>query len=197
MTIIKMNKFIILTITGLFLLSSCTDGFRGYFKKSANNKWFDRKGLQGGKRKPLYNKKYIDLAKRNIIEENLDDETEADLVIEGANIPSINRQIYVDMVKQDAIDKQNLKSVESKNSKTRKFKNNGYPDLVDAQSKISQAQNKEQNLQQELMEIKSMLIDAKKDLTKYRCPLEDTPKSSRQNKKINENSKLREKFIQD
>ncbi len=63
-----MLKQIIIATLGLLVLSGCADGFRGYFKKSANNKLIDNKGFEGGKRKPLYNKKYINTAKQNLAE---------------------------------------------------------------------------------------------------------------------------------
>ncbi|MGI4776341.1 MAG: hypothetical protein ACRYE9_05450 [Janthinobacterium lividum] len=201
MVTIKVSKFIIVTVAGLFLLSGCTDGFRGYFKKSANNKWFDSKGFQGGKRKPLYNKKYINLAKKNILEENFDDdEIDDDSTIEGSNISSINRQIYVDMIKQDAKRKERLRLKQLKAASRKKRPDNGdYPDIGDAQIKINKAQNDEQNLQQELTEIKSMLIEAKKDLTKYRCPMENSSESVKQSRKEvgSSPSKLKAKFIKE
>ena len=53
-----LSKAIILILSA-FLLSSCVTGPEGYFKKSANNKIFDRKGFVNSKRAPLYNKKFI------------------------------------------------------------------------------------------------------------------------------------------
>ena len=73
-----MLKKIIILFLGVFVLSGCTDSFRGYFQKSANNRLVDSKGFKGGKRKPLYNNKYISLAKKNIVEDNLDDPEDDD-----------------------------------------------------------------------------------------------------------------------
>ena len=54
-----MLKKIVIFSTLAMLLSACVTGPDGYLKRSANNKIIDRKGFKGGKRAPLYNKKYI------------------------------------------------------------------------------------------------------------------------------------------
>ena len=54
-----MLKKIVIFSTLAMLLSACVTGPGGYLKRSANNKIIDRKGFKGGKRAPLYNKKYI------------------------------------------------------------------------------------------------------------------------------------------
>ena len=77
----------IIFILSAFLLSSCVTGPEGYFKKSANNKLFDRKGFKNGKRAPLYNKKYIVKAKQNVANNDYeDDEEEYDSLLENENI---------------------------------------------------------------------------------------------------------------
>lgn len=58
-----LKKVLIFTILISFL-SACVTGPDDYMKRSANNKIFDRKGFKGGKRAPLYNKKYIAQAKK-------------------------------------------------------------------------------------------------------------------------------------
>ncbi|WP_425363071.1 hypothetical protein [Candidatus Tisiphia endosymbiont of Hybos culiciformis] len=163
-----MFKRIIIVFLGLSLLSGCTDGFRGYFKKSANNKIIDSKGFAGGKRPPLYNKKYIATAKRNVMEENFDDD-EGDLLseydTETINPTLRNRQMYIKMVKQDAEHIERRKLNQEKE----------YPSLNSANDKVKR-QNNDKNdkansdLHKELEQIKSMLRETKKDLEKYKCP---------------------------
>ncbi|MCC8398108.1 MAG: gp58-like family protein [Rickettsia endosymbiont of Labidopullus appendiculatus] len=167
-----MFKRIIITFLGLSLLSACTDGFRGYFKKSANNKIIDRKGFAGGKRPPLYNKKYIATAKRNVMEENFDDD-EGDLLseydTETINPTLRNRQMYIKMVKQDAERSERRKQNQEKE----------YPSLNSANDKLKRQNNDENDkansdLHKELEQIKAMLHETKKDLEKYKCPARQT-----------------------
>ncbi|MCC8371833.1 MAG: gp58-like family protein [Rickettsia endosymbiont of Pseudomimeciton antennatum] len=167
-----MFKRIIITFLGLSLLSGCTDGFRGYFKKSANNKIIDRKGFAGGKRPPLYNKKYIATAKRNVMEENFDDD-EGDLLseydTETINPTLRNRQMYIKMVKQDAERSERRKQNQEKE----------YPSLNSANDKLKRQNNDENDkansdLHKELEQIKAMLHETKKDLEKYKCPARQT-----------------------
>ena len=162
-----MFKKITVIILGLLLLSGC-EGFRGYFKKSANNKMVDSKGFQGSKRKPLYNKKYIELAKRNVVEENFDDD-EADevddYISEVKSVPLENRKIYKEMIKND------LKRKE-RNRLKNNIKQDTYPSLTEVNERVNKEDFREQELQKELSEIKSMLNETKKDLVKYKCPMQ-------------------------
>jgi hypothetical protein len=169
-----MLKKITIILLGLFLLSGC-NGFRGYFKKSANNQYIDMKGFAGSKRKPLYNKKYIDLAKRNIIEENLDEDEEDDIddnIAELKNPVRENHRTYMEMIKND-VKRNKLKKNNTSYRKTAISPKNGkYPSLAEANEKITKEDSKDQDLQQEIAEIKSMLNETKKDLVKYRCPMQ-------------------------
>lgn len=167
-----MFKRIIITFLGLSLLSGCADGFRGHFKRSANNKIIDRKGFAGGKRLPLYNKKYIATAKRNVMEENFDDD-EGDLLseydTETINPTLRNRQMYLKMVKQDA----------ERNERRKQNQEKEYLALNSANDKLKR-QNSDKNnkansdLHKELEQIKAMLRETKKDLEKYKCPARQT-----------------------
>ena len=104
-----MLKKIIILFLGMFLLSACTDNFRSYFQRSANNRLVDSKGAKGGKRKPVYNNKYITLAKKNIVEDNLDydndddDDYDSDSPLRGERIDPVkrNREMYLKMIKRD------------------------------------------------------------------------------------------------
>lgn len=169
-----MFKKITIIILGLFLLSGC-NGFRGYFKKSANNKYIDTKGFEGSKRKPLYNKKYIDLAKRNIIEENLDDDEEDNIddnIAELKNPVQDNHKIYMEMIKNDVKRNKLKKNNTLRRKAATSPKNSKYPSLTEANEKITKDASKDQDLQQEIAAIKSMLNETKKDLVKYRCPIQ-------------------------
>lgn len=181
-----LNKLIPLILC-LFLLSSCVDGFRDYFKKSANNQWLDSRGFKGGKRRPLYNKKYISLAKRNVIDENFDDdediEIDEDHDSETVNNSRVNRKMYMNMIKQDRERKKRLKLEQQRvlfKSKLNRS-DDEYPSIIESDSRINRStKTNEQDVQKELAEIKIMLQEAKRDLTKYKCPLEETAKSKSQ-----------------
>jgi len=169
-----MFKKITIIILGLFILSGC-EGFRGYFKKSANNKMIDTKGFEGSKRKPLYNKKYIELAKRNVIEENYDDDEDSDIddyISEVRNPPKENRKIYREMIKNDAQRKKRNKLKKSSYREDNRIKNDKYPSLIEANEQVKKGNFQDQELQKELSEIKSMLNEAKRDLVKYKCPIQ-------------------------
>lgn len=179
-----MLQKIIILITSAFLLTGCADGFKGYFKKSANNKWIDSKGFQGGKRKPLYNKKYISLAKKNVLDENydeIDDELDFDDYYETRSPSKSNREMYQNMLKADAKRRQR-QNVERGARVQGDYEDEDYPSLNKANDRITKVRYEDNSqLQKELTEIKEMLSEAKTDLTKYKCPIEGdkVPPSSR------------------
>jgi asparagine synthetase B (glutamine-hydrolysing) len=159
-----MLKRLVVMFLGLFVLSGCTDGFRGYHKKSANNKLIDSKGFQGGKHPPLYNKKYVKMAKKNVIEENFDDDDElvSENDTETINPALRNRQMYLQMVKQDADRVKKQKIGSGKDSSNT---------LGSASAKINKEDfaKDEAKIAKELEQIKLMLKETKKDLERYRC----------------------------
>ncbi len=160
-----LSKAIILTIS-IFILSSCVTGPEGYFKRSANNKLVDRSGFKGKKRAPLYNKKYIAQAKRNVsVDDYQDDEDEDydDDLLENENISQANRQMYRAMLEQE---------VEGdyfgrKNS----AKNKPYPSVIRTNPRpVDREEIENLELRAELNQIKSMLNETKNEMANYRCP---------------------------
>ena len=150
----------ILLLAGVILLITGCNG--NNLQRSANNKLFDTKGFDKSKRKPVYNDKYISRAKRNIVENNYDDEElDVDEPDEYVDPYTQNRIMYSNMVKND--------------KKKRRGRNNDYPDIGHARdiAKLDDRSDANSDLRQELNEIKTMLTSAKKDLTKYKCPLQD------------------------
>lgn len=165
-----LKKAITLTII-TSLLSACVTGPEGYLKRSANNKLFDMHGFQGGKRSPLYNKKYISQAKKNILTNNLDEdlEEEQDDLYEDENPSQENIEMYKAMI---AADMERKKKQNKKSSwwGTKK-KSQTYPSVVDAKDSIDpkiHAQNLE--LKEELEQIKAMLNETKKEMASFKCP---------------------------
>ena len=171
-----MLQKIIILITSAFLLSGCADGFKGYFKKSANNKWIDSKGFHGNKRKPLYNKKYINLAKRNVLDENYDDsddDLDQDDFYEMRSPTRENREMYKSMLKNDAKRRQRQKLEQPAARNLSDYNEDDYPSLNKANDRVARTKYDDNSqLQKELAEIKAMLTDAKSDLTKYKCPID-------------------------
>jgi hypothetical protein len=161
-----LNRAIILIIS-LFVLSSCVTGPEGYFKKSANNKLFDRSGFKGKKRAPLYNKKYIAKAKQNVASDNWEDDTDEydDELLENENISKANRDMYREMLEQE-IEGKYL----GKKSRTAD-KNKAYPSVVRNSARTYDAEEVDNmELRAELDQIKSMLNETKNEMANYRCP---------------------------
>ena len=158
----------ILLLTGVILLVTGCGNLE--LKKSASNKLFDTKGFDGSKRKPLYNGKYIDRAKRNVVEGNYDEDIpDIDEPDEFVDPYTQNRIMYSNMVKNER----------SNRGKNKKSRTEPYPNIGHARD-IAMSENKNDSnveLKQELAEIRSMLVSAKKDLAKYKCPLQDTAKA--------------------
>lgn len=187
-----MLKQILLLIGVMFLITGCNMEL----KKSANNKLFDTKGFDGGKRRPVYNNKYIDRAKRNVIENNYDDEdTDSDEPDEYVDPYTQNRIMYSNMIKTD----QNKKS--RKNRANQPHYDTSYPDIGHAKDiALSQSHNSQSNadLKNELAEIKTMLSAAKKDLVKYKCPLQEAPASTQAPKKpLHPKAKPKKEIVHD
>ncbi len=202
-----MLKKIIILFIGVFVLSGCTDNVRGYFQKSANNRLVDSKGFKGGKRKPLYNTKYISLAKKNIIEDNLDDpendDDDYDNPLRGEQIDPVkrNREIYLKMIKRDMVRYKAASGKDSEDDIT----------LSKANKKVRKDNtDKERKMQEELDQIKTMLRETKRDISKYTCPnatanqndvlpvLNYEPVAPVKNSKpYNNNSQVKQKFIRE
>ncbi|AFC74189.1 hypothetical protein [Rickettsia montanensis] len=208
-----MLKKIIILFLGIFLLSACTDNFRSYFQRSANNRLVDSKGAKGGKRKPVYNNKYITLAKKNIVEDNLDydndddDEYDSDSPLRGERIDPVkrNREMYLKMIKRDiARQKAEAGFAESDDDMT----------LSRANKKVRKDDSgKEKKIQEELNQIKAMLRETKRDISKYTCPNAVVNQKHyappvtnyepvnyppvKNSKPYNNNSKVKQKFIRE
>ena len=163
-----MFKRVIILILASFLLASCATGPEGYFKKSANNKLFDRKGFKGGKRTPLYNKKYIAKAKQNVANNDYDEDAESDEdeyndLFEKENISQANRDMYRAVLEQEIEGKYLRKG--RKNGKDR-----AYPVLVRNSATDNQGSDDNTELRAELEQIKAMLSETKNEMASYRCP---------------------------
>lgn len=185
------NK-ILLVISAIFLLSGCS--LDSLLKRSANNKLIDMKGFHGGKRRPLYNKKYIDRAKVNIAQNDYEDEEDYDDEYADEKMPPSmrNRFMYQDMIEDDRDARRQKKSKKRGAYRSHMVVPDRYQDVAHAREIAKENRGEsDDELRRELSEIKSMLSSAKKDLTKYRCPVE-TAKEQPVKKAPSVNKKLHE-----
>lgn len=171
-----MLKNLPLWIVAILLLTGCNSSLQ----RSANNKIFDTRGFDGGKRRPLYNKKYIDRAKKNIVQNNYEDYDDeyADSSYEADEVMDpyeMNLRMYNRMIKRDREHKRSSAQEDYDNGNRSNFRR-GYSDVSHARdiAKSQSNTSSDENLRGELAEIKSMLASAKKDLAKYRCPMQNS-----------------------
>ncbi len=164
-----MLKKIVIFSTLAMLLSACVTGPDGYLKRSANNKIIDRKGFKGGKRAPLYNKKYISQAKKNVVTGEYEyddfDDFEEDSS-EKENTSKDNIEMYKAMIDHDL-------SQERKNKKDSRWgKNkNTYPSIRKASQRMDDDDDMHNmELREELNQIKAMLNDTKREMANNKCP---------------------------
>lgn len=164
----------IILIFMALIISGCSDW---RLKRSANNKIFDTKGFEGGKRRPLYNKKYISKAQINVRDYNYDEdeiEEDNDEIIDPA---TMNRAMYREMLEKDRARKRKPRRASGMDY------DDDYPRLADAKRSSLRADDKsEAQMQQELKEIKKMLANTQKDMAKYRCPMQQQADAERAKK---------------
>ncbi len=162
----------IILIFMALIISGCSDW---RLKRSANNKLVDMKGFDGGKRRPLYNKKYISKAQSNVRDYNYDEDDideDNDEIIDPA---TMNRAMYRQMLEKERSQRRGGKMNRDKSGYQQSFNDydDDYPRLSDAKSKSMREDTKsDAQTQQELKEIKKMLANTQRDMAKYRCPLQ-------------------------
>ncbi len=160
-----MLKKIIVFSSLAFLLSSCVTGPEGYLKKSANNKIFDSKGFKGGKRAPLYNKKYISQAKKNILtgEYEYDDDSDFDSSdIAYEDNARENVEMYKAMLEHD---------LSQGNKKGKKRTDLTYPSIIHTSDKLGRNSSPDNSdMREELNNITQLLNETKREMANTRCP---------------------------
>ncbi|PCJ23075.1 MAG: hypothetical protein COA94_08570, partial [Rickettsiales bacterium] len=157
---------LITTILAL-ITSGCASDPGSPLKRSANNKLFDRKGFQGEKRAPLYNKKYISKAKRNILAGDFDEDDldEDDNLYENTNISQENIEMYREMIEED------LANMKKSKKKRKKRKIRPFPSISRANSKLTPSDHAANlELRAELQQIKALLHEARKEFSNNKCP---------------------------
>ena len=156
-----------------FVLSSCNTSLSD-LKRSSGNKLFDTSGYQSNKRMPLYNKKYINKAKKNIINSEYD-EDEENLENDEMINPS---QKNIAMYKQMVGSKSNKNTRRNFNQKRAAYladmidDEEDSGDLISSRNRLSQrdSSKNKSDLEQEISEIKIMLQKTKDEIAKSKCP---------------------------
>jgi hypothetical protein len=142
------NSFFAIVLSAT-ILSSCS-GKLDELKKSSSNKLFDASGFHSNKRRPLYNSKYINKAKENIIHSDYEDEdNEDDEVVSSSEK---NLAMYKRMLNSEDED-------------------DGF-DLIKSRDDISKkdASKSREELEKEISEIKELLKKTRDDVVKAKCP---------------------------
>lgn len=170
-------KFIyaVINIVILSVLTSSCGVVPGYsLKKSSSNKIFDTKGFEGSKRRPLYNKKYIDKAKQNITSNFTDDDYDLEEE-EKFNPSAYNKKMYMQMLSDDKDERVRLKARKKAYllKKTNELET-GEDDMDLYATKVridNDIDNKPRDqLEKELKNIKSLLEETKEEISKAKCP---------------------------
>jgi hypothetical protein len=162
-----------------FILTSCISDPDGYLKRSGNRKLVSNNNVYGQKRMPVQNKKYIQKAKRNIVENNYEDEEEEDEYNQNPSL--INRKLYIQMIEQEKAHKlqeyrrdRALREIEMEEKERQ------------AQQKIIQstqeAQKAQKDLQLELQNIKAVLNETKEQMASITCKnkIQDNPQKDQE-----------------
>lgn len=147
----------VILILCLFLFCSCSSSFRD-LKSSSNNKLFDTDGFHANKRRPLYNGKYINKAKKNIINSDFEEDDSDEIDTEITNPSRKNISMYKGMIRRD--------------SKKDDADLDDEDDIVTARQKFddhSSARSKRE-LENEISEIKDLLQKTRAEVSKAQCP---------------------------
>ena len=111
---------ILLSLISLIILSSCVQDPQGFLRKSANNKYFDMKGFHESKRLPVYNAKYIERAKQNILSTNYGKDSREEAQVDEPDEVESPRAYHREIYKQMAIGDGEHKPKQSKVRKKHK-----------------------------------------------------------------------------
>ena len=146
----------ILLFICLFTLSSCIQDPNGFLRKSANNKYFDTRGFHDSKRLPVYNGKYIERAKQNMLSGNYNRELElyeaAEEKDEVESPSTYHREIY----KQMLLEEKDPRSKASSNSNNVVLDDFGdeiaFEDDMDIQEKVAKSEFLQENISNNFVE---------------------------------------------
>ena len=156
-----MRNNIILLLCSVQLLCSCARDPSGYLKKSANNQYFDARGMHGKKRRPNFNSKYIEQAKKNIYNKNYEeDQNDDEYADELENPASFHRNMYRHMLEQEQKKRLGQKIKKPKDKA-------GFPKLREAKDRTAndvKLHKDHESLRKEMYEMRKLLKAVKEDL---------------------------------
>lgn len=187
-----LNKLVTIFILAL-TVCACNLIPQDHLKRSANNKLFDSKGFKGSKRAPLYNKKYIAQAKKNVMIKNYDeDEDEEYEDAEIDNPVQDNIEMYKAMIQQDLSNERHG----NKSAKPIEKNKHIYPSLIESKDKseINAQSMDAQQIQQELEKIKLILQETKQEMAKSKCPAARQKENDEYNSATKENKTHQQKI---
>lgn len=145
------------------LFTSCVSDPDGYLKRSGNRKLVSNKNLYSKKKMPIQNRQYIKKAKRNIIENNYDDDYEEDDYDQDPRL--VNRRLYMQMVAQEqAKRKQNYK----RDQELRELELEEREKQAN-QKLIHSNQEAQKELKAELQNIRAVLNETKEQMASLTC----------------------------
>jgi hypothetical protein len=147
------------------LFSSCVSDPDGYLKRSGNRKLVSNKNLYSKKKMPIQNKQYIKKAKRNIVENNYDDDYEEDDYDQDQDPRLVNRSLYMQMVAQEKA---------RKNQNYRRDHELRELELEEREKQANQKlihsnQQAQKELKAELQNIKAVLNETKEQIASMTC----------------------------
>jgi len=173
-----MIKFLTI-ISVLCILTSC-NSIDGYVKRSANDQTFDSKGFNAKKRSPMYNKKYIRRAERNVEEQNFDQEhkVSSNDYYEPGELRSYhqsNRKMYNDMMQMNRSKRviENQKYHYKNNSSNLRDFNQDKKDT-----------SVENSLKNEIKSMKKILEQTQKTIATYKCAVNQNAYEPKKTKEI-------------
>ncbi|WP_202148953.1 hypothetical protein [Candidatus Sarmatiella mevalonica] len=125
------------------------------------------KTIKNGKKLPLYNTKYIELAKRNIAQNriNQEEEEQIDEIEKIISSKDLHKQMYIAMIKKEG----EMARQETSSQKNKKQKS-GAKQLKQANETIDASTNQEEQLRKELEELRAMLVQTREELMKHQQP---------------------------
>jgi hypothetical protein len=167
----KSNINLLFCIIISCLLCSCAkDNF--FFKRSASNKLVDRKGFEGSKRRPLYNNKYIEVAKKNIESNDYEEKEDYDLS-EEKDPPSDSIHMYQKMMEMEK--KRILANM--KKSRESSQKDSPYPVLSKikpkSEAESAQIEKESEDLRRQIEEMRGLVNEMKKQISGSKCGIKN------------------------
>jgi len=174
----KNTKLLVILLCSISLLSGCAVQGRSELKRSSSNKLFDMNGSQSSKRRPLYNTKYITKAKKNIKQDDYDEDDDSDIEYEDPSRRNV--KMYKDMMSSKNKKRSDRWFATKKQYEPSYSDDDDDLDLVAARNRLSKNDDMrgKAELEREIADIKDILKKTREEITKAKCPYTDQAKKS-------------------